>query len=221
MALCEAEYLALRYLAGDLDTQEQERYRKHVASCSACQMAYRDALSWTDGVVWRHGQKTPPGRVWRAIRRRIGAPVWRVWVSSAAVTVVALVMGLALGHWVGYRQGAHVATTHPAYLAATLKPPTPDAGLDGHVLIVPQANRMVMMIVGINAPAPGQVYEAWTLGDQGAVPIGTLKWKDHVAWYIGKAQVSPGDQVVVCQEYVSWVGEWMGPEVVGATLPST
>lgn len=217
MSRCEADYLSMRYLAGDMDPQEFDNYRRHLEGCAACRQTFDEDLWLADALLFSKGLRHPAGRVWRTIERQV-RPNRRRWPQvTVAAAALALILGLGLGHMLGWAESqAENTAVAPRYFAARLK--STDSSASGQVMAWSGLDRMMLVANNLPPLPQGQVYEVWTLNGRGPVPVGMLKLRKGTGWYSGPADIVPGDEIVVCVEERSWVGKWVGPAVLTGGL---
>jgi anti-sigma factor RsiW len=216
MAHCEAESLTLRFLAGELEQPDQERYLAHLKQCEPCQELTRAGVLWADELIFRISNSPPPPAVLRRLEKRVASARQRRWSSSWAGLAVAaaLLFGVGIGH------AMHAG--RPPAVAATkdLVALTGSYGHRyGHMVVWQPSGRAAMTISSLAAPPKNQVYEVWRIDGVGPKALGTLHYKGGRGWFVVKGGLKPGDQIVVCTEQASWGGEWMGSVVLSATVP--
>lgn len=221
MAHCEAEALALRFVAGDLNGPEGDSYARHLADCTACREVTKAGLAWADAMIFHMAETSPPRRVLRRLEAQVGEARYRRWASSwvALAAGSTLLLGFGLGHvLVGPGRAARPRGTSTAVVAA-LKESYGRTG--GQLVVWRSSGRIAITAPHLPPPPPHQVYEVWSINGVGPRPLGPIHWKGGYGWFTGRGQLAAGDQVVVCTEAPSWEGEWIGPIVMSATVPNT
>lgn len=223
MAHCEAEALALRFLAGELEGPDKERYRSHLTDCRECQTLVTEELAFADSLIFSMAAEPPPRQIFHRLEQRVDGARHLRWPISwvGLVAGAALIIGLGLGHALGASQ-ARAALPQPSNAHVVL-------GLDaasgrptsGEVVVWTRVDRIMISVNHLKAPPSGEVYEVWTISGVGPKSLGNMHWNHGRAWFSGRAVVNQGDQIVVCAESRTWEGEWLGPIALSATMPNT
>ncbi|MCL5115969.1 MAG: anti-sigma factor [Firmicutes bacterium] len=220
MAHCEAESLALRFLAGELEGPEQDRYASHLKDCQPCQELTQLGLSWADGLIFELAESAPPKRVLSRLERQVGGIRHRRWTSSWVALVAAgmLVAGFGFGRiWQGSAKPQPPVAAAPMVLAMTGF----HQSARGQLVAWRSTRRIAVTIAHLPPPPKGKVYEVWHIGGAGAKAIGTLHWTNGRGYFVGQVTLRPLDEIVICAESPSWEGEWMGPVVLSASVPAS
>ncbi len=216
MAHCEAEALTLRFLAGDLEKPDQERYLAHLKQCEPCQELTRAGVLWADELIFRISKEPPPPAVLRRLEKRVATARQRRWSTTwvGLALAGALLIGVGVGHAM-HGGGGRVAAPRKDLVALT-----GSYGRQfGHMVVWLPSGRAAMSIPTLAAPPMHQVYEVWRINGVGPKALGALHMKDGRAWFVVKGGLKPGDQIVICTEPASWGSEWMGAVVLSATVP--
>ncbi|NMP23345.1 anti-sigma factor [Sulfobacillus harzensis] len=215
MGHCEAETLMLRFLSGDLDRAEHDRYLNHLRECEPCRDMSRTGLALMDSLVFQLADASPPRRLWKSLERQVFRRSRRGLWSIPAVAA-ALGLGLAIGFTWGHGPPAHakpVADTVVLPLGGVKKEVT------GQVVASDAADRITVTVAHLPPPPEGDVYEVWKVSGRGPLVLGTLALRSGHGFLTVKGTLGSGDEVVVCQESQAWKGEWMGPAVLTAAMP--
>jgi len=129
---------AERYVIGDMEEQERERYEAHFFSCADCADEVRAAARFVENArPLLHTVPDPAVSVWRAPARVTGPSWWDALVASFRVPLGAAAAGLVLVGIVAYQslivmptlrhdlRQAESLQTAPSYFLSVARGPAP------------------------------------------------------------------------------------------------
>lgn len=218
MGHCEAEFLMLRLMGGDLDGEEHARYLRHVQDCQPCREMTQAGLGWMDSLVFQLADQAPSERVWGEIERHAGnrpgsrRALWGISVVAAAMGV-GLLAGLA---W----HASHRAPVSEPPRVEVLRLGGANHRLTGQVLVSNTTDQLTVTTADLPRPPQGDVYEVWRVSGRGPNALGILALKNGHGFLMARSRLKAGDEIVVCRETAAWKGQWMGPVILTAQVPA-
>jgi anti-sigma-K factor RskA len=203
------EELAAGWVLGALEPDDEQVFRRHLATCDRCEQSVRELEEVAGELAYAAPPVDPPPALWASIRGALGEaeppgqvqPLRprprRVWpLRLAAAACILLLVALALWNVAlrdqndTYRQRvaaleevaglANDPTTRTVSLNAT----TPAAqGARVTVLASSRQDRGVLLVEGLRPAPPGRVYELWRL------PEGKVADAQPAVVFLGSARV--------------------------------
>jgi anti-sigma factor RsiW len=183
------EELAAGFALDALEPDEEQAFQRHLEGCPSCKASVREFDEVTASLALAAPRVEPPASLRAAVRRRTGltlrrraARMMRSWrgtrVAVRAVAVAGVLALFALSLWnLALRDQRQIDQARLAALEAamrlvndgtanrvTLTGSAADSGARATVLASSRLDRGVLVVEGLPPPAPGRVYELWTLG---------------------------------------------------------
>jgi len=130
---------AERYVIGDMEEQERERYEAHFFCCADCADEVRAAARFVENArPLLHAVPDPAVSVWRAPARVTGPSWWDALVASFRVPLGAAAAGLVLVGIVAYQsRGAWPGAGDFAVIRRTRRDADAESQLRSHVPVLP------------------------------------------------------------------------------------
>ncbi len=217
MGHCEAEPLMLRFMTGDLNSEQHTRYLRHLHECQACREITQAGLLWMDSLIFQLADGVPPGRVWGRIQKQAGnGQASRRLLWGVPLVAAAMGAGLLIGLAWHPSQGSPMAEKS---VIQVLHLDSVARRVTGQVLVSDTTNRISVTADHLPIPPKGDVYEVWRVSRRGPKALGTLDVKGGRGFLMAHARLSAGDEIVICRETAAWKGKWMGPAILTAEIP--
>jgi anti-sigma-K factor RskA len=188
------EELAAGFALGALEPDEEQAFQRHLEGCSTCRTSVRELEEVSASFAYVPPAVEPPASLRTSLRRKTGLTLRRraaqrigSWqgarVMLRAVAVAAVLAVFALSLWnLALRDQHQIDQARLATLQAAarvvndstanrvaLAGSAAESGARATVLASSRQDRGVLVIEGLPQPAPGRVWELWSLpqGDVG------------------------------------------------------
>ena len=171
---CRHQELACAAGLDLLGADEAREFALHLPDCPNCREEVETARLLLDALAFSAAAPAPRPALRRTILHRARASRLRMPAPVAAVLLVVLLLAAL---WLGATRFPvlpAVTRTASGYIIASLDPTAMSPHAKGEVMLLPEADHILVMADGLAPLQRGRVYEAWLLTRGGAHPLGPL-----------------------------------------------